>query len=102
MPGLTLKNLLRPVSKNKLSTLGSKAPKEERQTENTKGFPSLFKQRITVKSLLISKEEASPRVTSDVKPSSCLRDMNPLLGHMGDHGCLINGFHFLFCWRTAL
>lgn len=97
MPGLTLKNLLRPVSKNKLSTLGSKAPKEERQTENTKGFPSLFKQRITVKSLLISKEEASPRVTSDVKPSSCLRDMNPLLGHMGDHGCLINGVHFLFC-----
>lgn len=82
--------------------LGSKAPKEERHTENTKGLPSLFKQRVTVKSFLTSKEEASPRVISDVKPSSCLSDMNPLLGYMGDHGCLTNGFHFLFCWRTAL
>lgn len=97
MPGLILQ-----TSKNKLSMLGSKASKQERQTENTKGFPSLFRQRITVKSLLTSKEEASPNVTSDVKPSSCLSDINPLLGHMGDHGCLIIGFHFLLSQPTVL
>lgn len=97
MPGLILQ-----TSKNKLSMLGSKAPKEEKQTENTKGFPNLFRQRITVKSLLTSKEEASPIVTSDVKLSSCLSDMNPLSGHVGDQGCLIIGFHLLLSWPKIL